>query len=114
MNNLENPFLLLPSRHNGIEKIAKNDILYLEGDLNYTIIHLVNGSKKVSSRTLGFHIQNSLNASFIRIHKAFCVNKTYILKGRNKYFFDTDQVELENGLLLNVARRRKKILQEIY
>ena len=47
-------------------------VAYLEGDSNYTLMHLVSGHKHVRRTTLGY----AANAypSFIRIHKQYAVN----------------------------------------
>ena len=93
-------------------KIPYQDILYLEGKSNYTIIHLSNGNFKLSPRTLLYHVQNSVDDSFIRIHRAFCVNKLHIestvLEERTK-----THVQLDNGKKLAISRRRRKNLSII-
>ncbi len=103
-----NLFFQLPKRNRKIETIPYSDILYLEGDINYTIIHLQNGKIKVSPRTLLFHINNSLDEGFIRIHRAFCVNKLYIQSyDRNEA---PDYLWLTGGVKLSVSRRKQKEL----
>ena len=104
---ITNPYLQLPTRNRKVEIILYSDILYLEGDVNYTIIHLQNGKVKVSPRTLLFHINNSLDEGFIRIHRAFCVNRSYI------QHYDDESLVLIGGVRLAVARRRKKCLDGI-
>ncbi len=94
----------LANRNGGVKKIQFSDILYLEGSINYTLIHLANGKVMVSSRTLLFHIEQTLDDSFIRIHRSFCVNKAYI-----KSFvedFDTKYVLLEGNVKLSISRHR--------
>lgn len=100
--------LLLPNRNRKTEKIQYSDILYLEGNINYTIIHLQNGKIKISPRTLLFHINNSLDDSFIRIHRAFCVNRSYIQTYDQKE--SPESLLLKGGIRLAVSRRKKKIL----
>ena len=95
---------LLPNRKKKTENILYSDILYLEGNINYTFIHLQNGKIKVSPRTLLFHIHNSLDDNFIRIHRAFCMNRSYIQD------HDHESLLLTGGMRLAVARRRKGIL----
>lgn len=92
----------LPQRNKKTEQIQFSDILYLEGNINYTLIHLQNGKVKVSPRTLLFHINNSLDDNFIRIHRAFCVNRSYIQD------YDEESLALTGGVRLAIARRRKK------
>ncbi len=104
-------FFLLSNSSRKIEEIPLNEIMYLEGSANYTLIHLISGKIKVSSRTMSYHIKNSINGSFLRIHKSFCVNTVYISPTLNKY---RDNIKLTNGTELAVARRRKGIFKQIY
>jgi DNA-binding LytR/AlgR family response regulator len=115
MITIHNPsrFLLLPTRQRKKVKIPFDDILYLEGSDNYTLIHLNTGKVKVSSKTLLYHIQNSLNDSFIRIHRAFCVNKKYVKESQRYDFKHITHLYLNNGKQLSVARRRRHVLAEL-
>lgn len=105
-----NLYFPLPVRKGKIKRIYFSDILYLEGVINYTLIHLTNGSVLVSTRTLLFHVTNSVDDSFVRIHRSFCVNKQFI-KGfepplKPTYLFIGD-------LRLRVSRRKQKNLTEL-
>ncbi len=102
------PFFPLPNKHRKIEKIQYSDILYLEGNINYTLIHLQNGKVKISPRTLRYHITNTLNETFIRIHRAFCVNKSHIQDYDQK--LSPEFLMLTSGIKLSVSRRKKKNL----
>ena len=103
-------YFLLPNKHRRFEKIPYSDILYLEGNINYTLIHLRNGKVKLSPRTLLFHVNNSLNESFIRIHRAFCVNKQYIENYDEKQ--NANVIFLKSGVQLAVSRRKRHLLLE--
>ena len=98
----------LPHRTRKILKIHYSDILYLEGSKNYTIIHLQSGKVKISPRTLLFHVNNSVDDSFIRIHRAFCVNKFFIKQYDPK--LSPEFLLLEGDIQLAVSRRKKKAL----
>jgi DNA-binding LytR/AlgR family response regulator len=106
----DNTCLLLPNKHRKFEKIPYSEILYLEGNINYTLIHLQSGKVKISPRTLLFHVNNSLNESFIRIHRAFCVNKDYIQDYNEKE--NANVLLLKSGIQLAVSRRKRSVLLE--
>ncbi len=99
----------LPNKRKKLEKIEYADILYLEGSINYTLIHLKNGNVKVSPRTLLYHIQRSLDETFIRVHRAFCINKTYL----ETYDAEVspNYLHLQGGIRLAVSRRKRKALE---
>jgi two-component system LytT family response regulator len=106
-------FFLLPNKHKRKDKIPFDDILYLQGNVNYTLIHLYNGKIKLSPRTLLYHIQHSLNDSFIRIHRGYIVNKKYI---KDSEIFDTKSITsifLKDGTQLAVSRRKRNNLNEL-
>ena len=104
------PYFMLPNRNRKSEKIPYSEILYLEASTNYTLIHLQCGKVKVSPKTLLFHIKNSLNNSFIRIHRAFCVNRDYIQNYDEKE--NANILLLRGGIELAVSRRKKRVLLE--
>ena len=104
-------YFLLPNKHRKFEKIPFSDILYLEGNINYTLIHLQSGKVKISPRTLRFHVNNSLDENFIRIHRAFCVNRSYIQSYDGKE--NANFLLLAGGIKLSVSRRKKRDLLKI-
>jgi two-component system LytT family response regulator len=101
-------YLLLPNKFRKLEKIPYSDILYLQSNSNYTLIHLQDGSVKISTKTLLFHINNSLNDSFIRIHRTFCVNKSHIQNFNKKE--NVDSLFLKGGIQLAFSRRKRRDL----
>jgi DNA-binding LytR/AlgR family response regulator len=107
---METGIFYLPNKRRKFEIIKYNDILYLEGCINYTLIHLKNGQVRLSPRTLLYHINRSLDENFIRIHRAFCINKIYL----DSYdAVQTPQyLDLQGGVRLAVSRRKRKVLDE--
>lgn len=104
----ETLYFMLPNRNRKSEKILYSDILYLEASINYTLIHLHNGKVKVSPKTLLFHVNNSLNKSFIRIHRTFCVNREYIQNYDKKQ--KANILLMKGGIELTVSRRKQRTL----
>jgi DNA-binding LytR/AlgR family response regulator len=113
MTTLPSRFFLLPNRQRRNDKIPFDDILYLEGNVNYTLIHLQNGKVKLSPRTLLYHIQHSLNDSFVRVHRAFCVNKKHVQETQMIDIKCVTHIFLKNGKQLSVSRRKRKALYEL-
>ena len=101
-------FFPLSNKRRKIERIDYADIIYLEGNSNYTLIHLQSGQVKVSPRTLLYHIKNSLNESFIRIHRTFCVNKNHIESFDKPNY--PKYLLLNGGTKLSISRRQRKNL----
>lgn len=76
-------------------------ILYLEASINYTYIKYSNGRVELKSSTLK-KVHDSLeNLAFIRIHRKYSINQEFIKT------LSADKVEMANGKVLPIARRRK-------
>jgi two-component system LytT family response regulator len=94
----------------GLEIIELDGIVYLEATGNYTHIHLKEGKPLLASKTLK-EFEDMLPADrFFRIHNASLLNVAYIKK-YNKG--EGGQVVLHNGVVLDVARRRKDELLQL-
>jgi two-component system LytT family response regulator len=99
-----NKRLAVPSME-GLSFIEVNDIIYLEAESNYTIIHLYPTGKLTVSKTLKDFEDLLSPAIFLRIHHSHIINKDHIqkyLKGEG------GQVVMRNGKVLDVSRRKKE------
>ena len=99
-NYFGNPFVL-----GRCTTLFANEVLYFEGEINYTHIHLTTGRQKLLSKTL-LTIENTIASDvFVRISRKHLVNRKFIVEiGR-------DFVVLSNNLTLPIARRRRRILR---
>ncbi len=88
----------------GIVYLDPDNIVYLQGDINYTHIHLIQGNKITSSKTLkDFETQLSPK-QFFRVHKANIINLSYV----SKYIKgDGGEVIMSEGSSLEVSRHKK-------
>jgi two-component system LytT family response regulator len=80
-----------------------NDIIYCEGDHNYTNIHLVNNESLLVSKTLKFIEELLPEEIFFRIHKSYLINLNYVEQYSRT---DGHLVHLDNGKRLEIASRR--------
>jgi two-component system, LytTR family, response regulator len=91
-------------------RIPTNDIIMLEGYANYTLIHLQNGTQKLYARTLR-HFENLLYGEhFIRVHRGFLVNSSFIIH----YNKEENILRLENNLEVSISRRKRGCLEGYY
>lgn len=87
----------------GILFVQLDEILFLEGDGAYTVVHLTNDKKIVATRILSEFEELLPESRFFRIHKSTIVNLRYVGEfSRNEGF----SVILSNGVQLAVGRRR--------
>ena len=87
--------------------IEPHEILYLESEGNYTIFHLVNNRKLISSFTLQIFEKYLREYNFFRINRSHVVNfsEVEILNSGNNQI----SVLLKNGLSFLVSRRRRRL-----
>lgn len=88
------------------QQIEVNEIMYLQSESNYTLIHRINQSKTVASQTLHL-IHSSINYdNFIRISRSFILNIEYI----STYSIENNKLilKLSNGEKFTASRRRVK------
>ena len=85
-------------------KVYSNEILFFEGDVNYTWIHFTSGRQRVIARTLLYIEQKTDTENFIRISRKYLVNRKFITE------VGTDYVVLSNKIILPISRRRRGVL----
>jgi two-component system LytT family response regulator len=87
----------------GYQMEKLNDIMYCEGDVNYTKIHTCDGRLIMVSRTLK-EVEVLLSTQyFYRTHKSFLVNLNYIKSYSRS---DNFGIYLDNNLWLPVSTRK--------
>jgi len=94
--------LTLPDTH-GYNIVDLEDVLYLEGDDNYTSFYLNKHKKVIVSKTLKEYEEFLGDVGFFRIHKSSIINLHH-LKNINKE--NGIEVVMSDGRTLAVSRRR--------
>ncbi len=79
------------------------DILYMQGDNNYTAIYLTNQKKVVVARTLKDYEEMLCDSGFVRIHKSSMINLQHLKKISRK---DGLEAIMTDGQVLLVSRRK--------
>lgn len=87
-----------------LEYPSTESIAYLEADINYTIFHLKDGKKVVTSFTLKKYEKNSYLQGFLRVHKSFLLNPDFIETIEKEGKKAT--VNMQDGTKVRVSRRR--------
>lgn len=88
-----------------IELIKMSEIVFCKADGRYTIFHLLNGKRIMSSRNLGEYSDVLDSAYFFRIHHSYVINIRQIatISKKDGYF-----CEFLDGIILPVAKRRQE------
>lgn len=82
--------------------LYSDEILFFEGDVNYTWIHFTSGKQQVIARTLLFIEQKTNTENFIRINRKYLVNRKFIVE------VNQDYVVLVDKTVLPFSRRRRR------
>jgi len=96
---------------NTAKSIKPNEIVYLEADQNYSILHFKNGRKSVSAFTLKYlHNKVEIN-HFLRINRSFLLNPNYILDiyKVGPIIF----IKMSDGKEMQVSRRKKMLIENL-
>jgi two-component system LytT family response regulator len=99
--------IALPA-HDGKYLTAINDIIRLEADVNYCHVHLADGKRILTAKTMkSFEIL--LGDDFVRVHQSHLINSRWVVK-----FLTADSLlELTNGDQVPVSRRRRSVVQHL-
>ncbi len=95
----------------GVDLITIENIIRLEAAGVYTKIFLVNGSSMLSSKNLREFELLLDPIDFFRVHRSHIVHLAHIKSYVNS---EGGQVLLSDGTLVDVARRRKDMLLELF
>jgi two-component system LytT family response regulator len=95
----------------GFKIVDPSDIMYLEGEGNYTKIFFSDGSQYVDTRSLGIYESILDPKKFFRIHKSHIVNVLCVSEFLN---VDGSFVVMKNGARLTISRLRLAGFQEFF
>ena len=94
--------LVLNARQN--RRVSLDQILYLEGDINYTYFHFQFQKRILISHSLKYFEADLLPRGFLRIHRSYLVNSRFV----KRINLADSTITLVDGTELRVARRRIK------
>ncbi|MEP6675644.1 MAG: LytTR family DNA-binding domain-containing protein [Ferruginibacter sp.] len=98
-------FKLALSTTEGVFFYEPLEILYCEGENNYTRFAFTKHKPMLVSKTLGEYEELLADHGFLRIHKSYMVNTRYVSK------VDKDgQLQMSDGKQLTISKRRKEIV----
>ncbi len=81
------------------------DLIFLEANSNYTNLYFSDNKKVIASKTLKDFEEMLPEDTFFRPHHSYIINLNFI----NKYIKgDGGQIELTNGAVIDVSRRKKE------
>lgn len=102
--------IAVKSKHN-VHVIPVNDILYMEAEGDYVMIHLAE-NRYLKEKTMKYFETHMDPVQFVRIHRSFIVNVNYIARLE---LYDKEQysVRLKNGAVLKASSTGYKLLKDL-
>lgn len=100
--------LILRTQEGGMQ-LALNEIIRVEGDRNYSYVHLIKNRRELVSKTLSAIEELLEDKGFFRCHKSHLVNKAHIV-GEPKNL----HINLSNQTTIPISRRKKEAFYEWY
>lgn len=100
-NNIADQYLFLQTQEGELQ-LALEDIIRIEGERNYSFIHLRKSKKKLVSKTLAdleFILEKK---GFFRCHKSHIVNAQHIISVANRL-----NISLSDDAIVPISRRKK-------
>lgn len=100
--NVSDQTLILNTQQGELHLTLK-EIVYIEGDRNYSFVHLTKNRKELVSKTLS-HLEELLDdKGFFRCHKSYLINRLHIVSSRQNL-----SIVLSNGQNISISRRKKE------
>ena len=105
LNNLQTKDIeeqtLLLQTQKGTLQLALKHITKIESDRNYSYIHLLNHTKELSSKTLGYFDEILADKGFCRCHRSILVNRFHI-----DSILGSDSFLLNDKTIVPISRRK--------
>jgi len=99
------------SVQSGIEFVVPNEIVYVSGENNYSVLHFSDGKKLIVSKTLSTVEKTLENYTFLRIHKSYLLNLQHIVRYVKA---DGGYIEVVGGDQLSVSRTKRAVIKELF
>lgn len=107
MEQLKTPNIIkkisIPS-DNTIQFVPINEIIRIESQSNYSLIHFTSRTKLLVAKTLKEFEDQLINYNFIRIHHSHLINLEHVIGYRNQ---DTGYIIVQGNEAIQVSRRKK-------
>jgi DNA-binding LytR/AlgR family response regulator len=101
---------LLILNHKTSKKVFVNTVVFLEGNINYTIVHLESGKRKVVAHSLKFFEAFLETHGFLRTHRSYMINPIHIKNFNHEQY----RVVMNTGQEAMISRRKKNLLKNLF
>ena len=100
--------ICIGTKHKG-DYVNVHDIVYVEACENYSWLHLSNGKKFLSGKPLKHYVDELYANRFVRIHRSYLVNLSYVKMYEKRYRL----LHLQGNITLSVSFRKQPSFSRI-
>ena len=97
-----NKRICIGTKHKG-DYVNVHDIVYVEAYENYSWLHVCNGKKFLSGKSLKHYVDKLQASRFTRIHRSYLVNLSFVKAYEKKYRL----LHLQGDITLSVSFRKQ-------
>jgi DNA-binding LytR/AlgR family response regulator len=88
--------------------IILEEVIRILADVNYSALYMASGRRHVTAKTLKAY-ERGLSLPFVRVSKSCIVNMKYVTRTNHQLC----QIELSDGSVVRVSRRRRHLLPKL-
>jgi DNA-binding LytR/AlgR family response regulator len=100
-------FLIL--NHKSSMKVSIKNVIFIKGDINYSIFYLHDGKEKLVAHSIKFFEEYLQTQGFLRTHRAYMINPSHIVDCDD----NKENLMMSNGQMASVSRRRRHVLKDV-
>jgi len=100
--------ICIGTKHKG-DYVNVHDIVYVEAYENYSWLHLRSGKKFLSGKAIKHYMNELQSNRFVRIHRSYLVNLSYVKTYEKKYRL----LHLQGNITLSVSFRKQPSFSRI-
>jgi len=104
------PKKIAVSNLEGINYINVDEIICVQAEGSYSVIHQTDGRKVILSKNLKEYESLFQSYDFFRVHNSYIVNLQYVSRFNAR---DGAIIEMSNGLEIPISRRKKELFLKI-
>lgn len=93
---------IIVKKDDGIEILTVNEIMYIQSWGKYCLLFTKDGNKHLTPQNIGIFKTELTPCGYFQSHKSYLLNVFYIKRIKHE-----NLIELTNGIILPLARRRK-------
>lgn len=106
----KNVCLYFPDKNGMMERVSVTELEYVQSDRNYLLYSTISGKEYRLRKTMEEEEQGLREYGFLRIHRAFLVNREYVVQMKS----NGSEIRMKSGKLLEVGKNYRQTVLEYF